>query len=185
MRNTFQEVILSTLGQPIATGTPFYVPPSLLRNVVWWNRGILGIAESFYPHPDNWTIGSSNLPLHKLDVHALTQAISPYNILPTCITAWEARLGELPWKEIGKLYRNSLLTPSDWKTHFKNILHRALYTRSKRNDDTSRLCRCCKSDIERVIHLVTCNKLKPLWNHFTELTHSEPTNTLDTVVWRN
>ena len=46
---------------------------------------------------------------------------------PTCKQAWEKRLGgAIPWNVVGAYFKGGLLTPKDYASYFKNILHRAL-----------------------------------------------------------
>ena len=60
---------------------------------------------------------------------------------PSCIAAWEDRIGHLP-SDIGQRYNNAMLTPRDWHSHFKNVMHRGLWT--KGHDPIEAACRCCK-----------------------------------------
>ena len=47
---------------------------------------------------------------------------------PSCIAALEDRIGHLP-SDIGQRYNNAMLTPRDWHSHFKNVMHRGLWTK--------------------------------------------------------
>ena len=93
-------------------------------------------------------------------------------VTPTCIATWIRRLGEIDWAEIGAKYREKLLTPKDFMTHFKLILHNALLTRNK---DKTRLaigntqCRLCGEAKESVTHLPRCRCLTPIFNKFMTL----------------
>ena len=52
--------------------------------------------------------------------------------------------------------------PRDWTSHFKNVLHRALLTRSV---TTQSPCRCCGYARENLQHFASCSG----WNGFEEL----------------
>ena len=55
--------------------------------------------------------------------------------------------------DIGKRYNLSLLTPRDWASHFKNVLHRAMKVNSQ---DASKACRCCYQGRENLQHFAAC-----------------------------
>ena len=57
-------------------------------------------------------------------------------------------------------------------THFKLILHRALYTRHINPEHIRNLttnCRLCGKTKERIEHLPNCPKLKPIWDRSLKL----------------
>ena len=88
------------------------------------------------------------------------------------MSAWAKRLPGLiiPWREIGRLFKGGLLTPKDYSSYFKNILHRALLTRSRcPADDGATCCRCCLGTTEHLAHLAECRTLLPLWNDLAKL----------------
>ena len=70
---------------------------------------------------------------------------------------------------VGTKYREKLITPKDFMSHFKLILHNAFYFRHK---DAERVaagtarCRLCGSAEERCMHLPRCRCLNPLWKRF-------------------
>ena len=89
---------------------------------------MLGIAELTYPHPKGWTIaGASGCPtLDTLTVRVLTAVFrGKKEKPPTCIASWSARVpGRIPWHELGQMFQGGLLTPKDYSSYFKNVLHR-------------------------------------------------------------
>jgi len=125
--------------------------------VVRWNGKVLGRAAATYPHPKSWRIGTIDKDIDKVDVKALTTEISNRSrVAPSCIEAWTARLGPLP-DDIGCRYNCAMLTPKDWASHFKNILHRGMWV--KAHDDIDKACRCCKHAYENIQHFATCDTL--------------------------
>ena len=79
----------------------------------------MGIAESTFPHPKEWRLGTATETMDKLTVRALTAAISAIKrVEPSCIGAWQQRIGQLP-HDIGARYNNSLLTPKDWHSYWR------------------------------------------------------------------
>ena len=87
-------------------------------------------------------------------------------MLPSCIAAWAERIGLLP-DDIGGRYNNALLTPKDWASHFKNVLHRNMWT--KGHDDNDKACRCCKHAYENLQHFATCDVLGKLFASLAEV----------------
>ena len=63
--------------------------------------------------------------------------------------------------DIGERYNVSLLTPKDWASHFKNILHRGMWT--KGHDETDQECRCCRVAFENIQHWATCQSVQPIF----------------------
>ena len=168
-------VDLSPRGRPIRTGESREVDSDdLVREVVWWGDGVLGIAEATYPHPQGWTVeGASDSPtLDQLTVRILTAVFRRQGErLPTCIEAWNTRLsGLIPWQEIGQGFQGGLLTPKDYSSYFKNVLHRALLTRNRKPaEDGDTKCRCCHAAVESLSHLPDCPRLLPCWNRLLSL----------------
>ena len=84
---------------------------------------------------------------------------------PTCIAVWEGKFGSgINWRRIGQRYRQRLLTPKDFMTHYKLIIHRGLLTRHINQNASTSICRLCNRDIERIDHLACCPRLTPLWD---------------------
>ena len=149
--------LTSGLSRP--TGESLEVDSEDLRQVVRWKGKIIGVAESTFPHPRGWRLGDLDVPLDKIDVKKLTYAFSvATRVPPSCLAAWAARIGPLP-EDVGTRYNQRLLTPRDWASHFKNIMHRAMRVRS--HDDRDPGCRCCRYARENIEHLATT------WPHAT------------------
>ena len=177
-----EEVDLSPRGLPVRTGVSRELDSNdLIREVVWWGNGILGIAEATYPHPKGWTVeGANGSPtLDQLTVRILTNVFRRQGEKPpTCMAAWTARLGcRIPWQEIGQSFQGGLLTPKDYCSYFKNILHRALLTRNRKpSEDGDTKCRCCHAVDESLSHLPDCPSLLPLWNRLLSLVDEPHSN---------
>ena len=131
------------------------------REIVRWAGKVVGLAESFFPHPEEWRIEGLDVPLDKIDVRSYTQFLSlRARVAPTCLSAWEERIGALP-REVGERYKARLLTPRDWGSHFKNVLHRSLLVRSI---TTGEPCRCCGHAREDLRHFGRCEKASSLFD---------------------
>ena len=105
-----------------------------VRNVLWWSRGAIGIAETTYPHPCGWTYLELDSPitLDRQRIRHLTaahrrKATGP----PTCQNTWEKILGqgELQWKDIWARLNHVTLTNQDMKNNSR-IIHRSVKTRN-------------------------------------------------------
>ena len=93
-------------------------------------------------------------------------------VAPTCIETWTKKLGPIDWIAVGRRYNERLLTPKDFMTHFKLILHRALLTRNRDKRRIARCatqCRLCHGAVESIDHLPACPKLSGIWNYFLAL----------------
>ena len=103
-----------------------------------------------------------DVALDKVRVKLLTRAMAGLaHVQPACVEAWKKRIGELP-SDVGERYNNRLLTPRDWTSHFKNVLHRAMLTRSV---TTGEACRCCGYARENLQHFADCQG----WGGFRKL----------------
>ena len=68
------------------------------------------------------------------------------------------------------MFQGGLLTPKDYSSYFKNVLHRALLTRNRKPaDDGSKACRCCLAADESLSHLPDCPSLLPDWLRLLKL----------------
>ena len=136
-------------------------PEQIMETVEWGGRPV-GIAEDLFPDPQGWRLRGVDVGLDRIRVKLLTSAMAGMtHVQPACIEAWRSRIGELP-NDIGARYNNSLLTPRDWTSHFKNVLHRAMLTRSV---TTQSPCRCCGYARENLQHFADC----PGWGGFEEM----------------
>jgi len=75
----------------------------------------------------------------------------------------------LPFERMGFKYSNGLLTPKDYASHFKNILHHRLLLRSVKPSNGTSRCRCCHRYTEDTRHLAACKVLRQVWLHFNRL----------------
>jgi hypothetical protein len=173
--HTFSVYSISTDGHPHPTHTTLTIDPHLPQQALWWGKGIVGPAVLTFPHPDGWIVAGPDCPLDKITVKKLTLSLTlPKQVLPTCMATWERRLGDIDWRLVGNKYHEKLITPKDFMSHFKLILHNALLLRHK---DASRkatgaiLCRLCGGAEERCMHFPRCRRLTPIWNRFIKLTN--------------
>ena len=170
---TFTRYLLTFNGRPYRTNHIYTVAPTNVTSALWWGKGIVGASTRYFPHPTGWTIRGPNCYLDATTVKLLTIAFTlPQQADPSCIKAWEERLGRINWDLIGIKYKELLLTPRDFMTHFKLILHRALFTRHinpthKRANTT--YCRLCEVETETIEHLATCPSLHYIWRNFARL----------------
>ena len=142
------------------------ITPDELRDVVMWSGGVRGIAESTFPHPDQWRLGDTDKPLDRIGVRDLTLAfVRPMVKQPSCKEAWERRLGSpVDWQGVGKRYKSGLGTPKDFGSHFKNILHRSFFTNPHNPKAGSPLCRACGLHRESIMHFGECPALAPVFS---------------------
>ena len=167
----------ASIGEIIQIGKLTY--KHKVRTVVKWGEGVLGVAEFQYPHPKGWTIlgASDGITIDMATVRNLTAIYRTQALktkAPTCVSKWTERfrpnpLSSLPFGAIANVYRNAFLTPKDYHSHFKNILHRRLKVRSYAPHNGSTQCRCCGNDDESITHFPECTKLRPLYSKFIEL----------------
>jgi len=153
-----------------ATPTTHTVPTEDILKVLRWGGGIRGPAETTYPHPKGWTFSElrTPLPLDRIEVRHLTAAFRlSIEAPPNCLLYWEHL--DLPWKALACKYSNGLLTPKDYYSHFKNILHHRILLRSVKPHKGSSRCRCCGRGLENTAHLVTCQVLRRIWSRFNKL----------------
>ena len=165
---------LSPLGRPVVRGTSYITNSDTLRRLATWGRSIIGIAESTYPHPDAWAIAGLDkpTPMFKTTIKMLTTAFRQLNEdEPTCKASWSRRTGadDLPWEAIATYLSNGLLTPKDYGSWFKNILHGALAVR-KIFQPSAPSCRMCRGAVEELAHFSACPKVGEVLDRFDSLT---------------
>ena len=163
------------------TSTMHHLPPNSARTVVRWKGEVVGVAESHFPHPHEWTLEGieGHKPLDQTTVKDLTKALNKQTqIEPTCWKAWESRIGKLP-TNVGERYNLRLLTPRDWVSHFKNVLHRAMLTRAKQGGDGQ--CRCCARARESLQHFTQCSFVGEVFLAFRNLTKVKVTDEKEQV----
>ena len=140
-----------------------------------WGKGVLGPAEFIYPHPKGWCFNHNSIPLDALTVKTLTTLFTSLTkVDPSFIDAWEKRLGKINWLVVATKYYSKVLTPRDWATHFKLILHRAFFTRVLNRDAPNPRCRCCHKVPETILHLGICTGIAKVWKYYDPLTHTPP-----------
>ena len=153
-RHGLDECTFTMKGKPVHTGRVLPAQESEIRTVVRWKGEVKGIAESTFPHPKEWRLAGIDKPLDEIRVKDITIALNNQtNVEPSCLRAWEQRIGELP-PDIGQRYNLRMLTPKDWASHFKNVLHRAMLTRAQQPGDKQ--CRCCDAARESLQHFTSC-----------------------------
>ena len=161
-------------GNLVATNNTIVARAEALRETILWKRKVVGIAEAFYPHPTEWRFEGLDDPLDEINVRAMTKHLAAKGSLPpACLQAWSARIGELP-ADIGERYNTRLLTPRDWASHFKNVLHRALLVRSITTEEP---CRCCGFARENLQHFADCDAAKKLFLFLKKITASKVSET--------
>lgn len=67
---------LDIKGRPKKTEELILVTQDNLRKVLWWGLGIVGIAESTFPHPREWQLDDTGVDMDKLTVKILTGALT-------------------------------------------------------------------------------------------------------------
>ena len=82
---------------------------------------------------------------------------------PSCKGYWEAKLGALPFHEIGCRYTVGVLTPKDFGSHYKCILHRCFKTRAIDPTAADPTCRVCGLERESIAHWGKCIGLRPIF----------------------
>ena len=86
---------------------------------------------------------------------------------------WDKRIGPINWLAVAQNYSSKVLTPRDWATHFKLVLHRSFLTRIINKDAPSNLCRCCGREPERLLHFASCRVIRKVWDEFSRIAGSE------------
>ena len=169
-------VNITTKGKEQPTPDKLDVDPEHLERVTRWNGGVVERASTMFPKPSEWRLEGIDKPLDMVEVKDMTKAISArHHVEPSCLAAWRKRIGELPL-DIGHRYNLSLLTPRDWASHFKNVLHRAMWV--KGHNAVDKVCRCCGLTEENLTHLATCEKLQPTFAALARMAASRGVSSL-------
>ena len=113
-------VSLSTEGKPLSPSEdtqPLLLHMAERRSLLWSNGGILGIAESTYPHPAGWTLaGADKGNLETFTVRQLTAIIRDSalgRVAPSCISAWASRGIPIHPYLMSLRYKTGLITPNE------------------------------------------------------------------------
>jgi exonuclease III/sulfur relay (sulfurtransferase) DsrC/TusE family protein len=163
--NSFHVHKLNTKGSPVPTHNYIATHDSELRSVLRWGGKIVGVAESYFPHPKEWRLQYIEKDLDKVTVKDLTRAFVERKIKPaTCKEYWTKKLGDLPFYEIGKRYTTGVLTPKDFGSHYKCILHRTFRVRKHDTTAPNQRCRICDVEDESVAHWGVCPGLRPIFS---------------------
>ena len=162
---------LSTKGIPKPTGRTRMVHPGETREILRWGKGIVGVAESHFPHPNEWTLGGINKPLDKITTRDLTREFTDkITKAPSCVKKWLEvieSVGEgvnaINFRTLMERYKVGLITPKDFGSHFKLILHRAMLTNPHNPEAETSSCRLCGLTRESIWHWGECEGLKPIF----------------------
>ena len=168
-------MILSTHGSPLPSKSRILLKDSdKLLEVAMWGGGVLGVAEFTFPHPQGWSLGGGATALDKLTVKHITALFRcRLEQPPSCMANWDKRIGPINWLAVAQNYSSKVLTPRDWATHFKLVLHRSFLTRIINKDAPSNLCRCCGREPERLLHFASCRVIRKVWDEFSRIAGSE------------
>ena len=73
------------------------------------------------------------------------------------------------------MFQGGILTPKDYSSYYKNILHRAFLTRNRMpTEDGSTKCRCCGAAVESLSHFPHCPCLCTGWSRLLDLVDEKP-----------
>jgi hypothetical protein len=162
--NTFEKIELTTKGRPKPTGMLIAIHQHELKDPLWWGDGIVGIKERMFPHPTEWRLGDISKPLDKIEIKDLTRTLTEgIAKAPNCLAAWDKRIEGIDHRMLLVRYKPGLITPKDFGSHFKLILHRALLTNPHNPNASDGRCRMCKGDRESITHFGECVILKPIF----------------------
>ena len=77
--------------------------------------------------------------------------------------AWDKRIVGLDHRTLLTRYKPGLITPKDFGSHYKLILHRAMFTNPHNPNAGDSRCRACRGDRESITHFGECTVLKPMF----------------------
>ena len=158
----FKVHTLDAKGIPRDSGEVIHYNPRDLRTTAWWRGGCVGVAEATFPDPQRWRLADIDKSLDKIGVRDMTRAFARKEARPpNCKRKWEELLGEISWSSIGNRYKQGLVTPADFGTHYKCITHRQFKLRRGEGGDR---CRLCGAEKESVQHFGECRGLKPIFD---------------------
>ena len=155
---------LNVKGVPTPTGEVQLIVEDDVRKVLRWGKGIVGIAESSFPEPREWRLGTNDTDLDKLAVRDLTTVFTrSITSQPSCIKAWQTILGDLDFLGISNRYSTGIMTPKDYGSHYKLFLHRSFFTNPHNPKADTDLCRLCGVERETIEHFGNCMCLRPMF----------------------
>ena len=153
---------LSVKGIPSPTKESIYFREEEVRSVLYWNGGVVGIAESTFPYPKEWRLGDIDKHIDKIRVGDLTAAFTRKLVeQPTCIKTWTDKFPDIDMRGISERYSVGIITPKDFGSHYKLILHRAFFTNPHNPNASTHNCRLCGVTRESIDHVGKCPCLKP------------------------
>ena len=160
----FREYRLDIKGRPQITDNLEFLQVDRVRRVLYWGSGVVGIAESTFPHPKEWRLGDLAEDLDKLTVKALTGALTRLRTKsPTCLTKWPERVPSINLYNISLRYSTGILNPTDYSSHYKLIIHRMMLTNPHNPEAASVNCRLCNEQRESILHWGECKCIKPIY----------------------
>jgi hypothetical protein len=168
-KHTRELVELTTKGIAKPTGKLIAVHDHELRQPLMWGRGVVGVAERVFPHPQEWRLGDIDKPLDKVEVRDITRSFTEGSAKPpNCLAKWLELGMIIDWRTFLQRYKPGLATPKDYGSHFKLILHRAMLTNPHNPSASTHLCRCCGKERESITHFGKCTKLRPVFEFMRE-----------------
>ena len=151
-------------GRPSPTTKALLVRPEEDRATTKWGQGIAGISESFFPHPERWRLEGIDKPLDLITVKDLTRALTrQFSEPPTCFTSWPKRFEHIDLRGISERYSVGIVTPVDFGSHYKLVMHNSLLTNPHNPEAISPMCRLCGRCRESLTHFGECIKIKPIF----------------------
>jgi hypothetical protein len=162
---------LDQKGIPRVTDRRVHFHPQDVREVTWWRNGVVGVAEATFPDPQRWRLADIDKPLDKIGVRDMTRAFARQIAKePKCKRRWEDILGEVNWQAVGKRYKQGILAPADYGTHYKCIVHRQFKLRRGEGGDA---CRICGEHKESVQHFGKCSGLRSVFQSMRKVDKGE------------
>jgi len=147
-----------------------------LRKALLWDGGPVGVAETFYPHPQGWKFqGEVKGTMESMSVRRLTRLFARKHVKqPSCIAKWHALTG-VDVTKIARCFTSPLLTPRDFKNYYR-ILHRSMATRNITAGPNPN-CRLCGRCLERFSHFSKCHVIRKSFKFLRTLVQSILGNT--------
>jgi hypothetical protein len=134
-----------------------------------------------FPRPKEYSLGDIETPLDRTIVRQLTLEFSrKRRTPPTASKEWDRKMIEIKqtppdWATVADRYATRFLTLKDGYTHFKNITHRAIFTRNGTpgNQKKDQLCRLCHKTRESSTHMEQCRIIQTLFSRINRLSATE------------
>ena len=104
--------------------------------------------------------------LSDITIHSVTKHLTSFvigNAKPHCIKAWTERLGyALPFDKIFRSFGTPLSDATE-ERQWRKLVHRATFVRNRDPHAPTKKCRLCGQTDESILHIIRCEKAKPLW----------------------